>query len=463
MNVIVGFIVILLLGFLTSRLALFRDSFTRGFPVLILAGTEYLLIGAFLGPRFAGILDAESLRQLSPVLSLGLGWIGLLIGMQFDRKITRQIGRPLWLTGLFASAAVFAAAFAAACWIQEWLLNPAGLSAVELDPIPEETHERYRLGFCLAAASCGVVSTYTVLALYKRGRDARGEAIRSLQLLSDLRSPMAILLMGSLYCVFHVSNWGVFENPAAGHPIAVAPGIEKPVELKDAGMLSQAVWVRPMMGGAWWLLLTVILGTSLGWLLHYLTSEKLRGSEMLLVLAGSVIFSSGLASSMHLSPLFVNFLMGLTLTNLPNFARGRVSNWLTEHEKPFFVVFMIITGAIWPHFSWNVLLAATVYCVARAAGLFAGVWLGFAIFWPDSKTPMRKLGAGMLPQGGLAIALALDHRLILPGHYADMALSLVVTAVLINQIVGPNLLFLLVKPGPMGRAGEPRRADAPAM
>ena len=43
-----------------------------------LTGTAFILVGLALGDTFLGLLDAATVRGLAPVLTLGLGFIGLL-------------------------------------------------------------------------------------------------------------------------------------------------------------------------------------------------------------------------------------------------------------------------------------------------------------------------------------------------------------------------------------------------
>ena len=200
-----------------------------------------------------------------------------------------------------------------------------------------------------------------------------------------------------------------------------------------------------IMSGGSWLAVAIMLGVTLGWMLHYLTSERLPPNAMLVVLTGSVVLSSGLAASLHLSPLFVNWIMGVTLTNLPNFTRGRVSNLFVQMEKPFFVVFMILVGAMWPPITLGIVLLAALYCLARMLGLTLSMALGHRMIWRGQNPHFYRLGLAMLPQGGLAIALMLDYRLILPGVHSEAALSVVILAVLINQLIGPGLLAMVLR------------------
>jgi hypothetical protein len=46
-------------------------------------GAEYVLLGVLLGPHVTGLLDAGRVRDLTPIVSLAIGWLGMLLGTYF--------------------------------------------------------------------------------------------------------------------------------------------------------------------------------------------------------------------------------------------------------------------------------------------------------------------------------------------------------------------------------------------
>ena len=46
-------------------------------------GAEYVVIGFLLGPRVTGLLNAGQVQDLTPIVSLALGWLGMLLGTYF--------------------------------------------------------------------------------------------------------------------------------------------------------------------------------------------------------------------------------------------------------------------------------------------------------------------------------------------------------------------------------------------
>ena len=46
-------------------------------------GAEYVIIGFLLGPQVSGLLNAGQVQDLTPIVSLALGWLGMLLGTYF--------------------------------------------------------------------------------------------------------------------------------------------------------------------------------------------------------------------------------------------------------------------------------------------------------------------------------------------------------------------------------------------
>src|SRR5688500_20283885 len=76
-------------------------------------GAEYVVIGFLLGPRVTGLLGAEQVQDLTPIVSLALGWVGMLLGTYF-RLPSMAVIEGAHLRVAFAEAvATFAIALAA--------------------------------------------------------------------------------------------------------------------------------------------------------------------------------------------------------------------------------------------------------------------------------------------------------------------------------------------------------------
>ena len=51
--------------------------------MLIVSGAEYLILGVLLGPLASGLFPTTTAEAFTPVVVLGIGWVGLTLGMSF--------------------------------------------------------------------------------------------------------------------------------------------------------------------------------------------------------------------------------------------------------------------------------------------------------------------------------------------------------------------------------------------
>lgn len=431
MNVFYGLIVLLVLGFFGSYLTGQTKRFSLGFQSVLTLGGGFLFLGLLLGPHVSGSLSKSALKDLSPVISLGLGWMGLLVGLQFDWKLIRQISMEVKCQSAIISilTTIPVCAFFYGVGNSQW---------VTFD-VP--------FGTCLCLACIASLSDYSAMALMKNVDSARGGIVKQIQLLTDMRVPYALLIMALWYgleAVFqHHSLTGSHENAEFISSWLGYNGLYYCLEI------------------VFWFVIAIGLGFSLGCLLHYLTSERLQSNEMLLIITGTVVLSSGLASYIHSSPLFVNFILGLTLTNLPNFARGRLSNRLIQTERPFFTVFMIFVGALWVPQNLYTLLFIVAFILVRFFAILCSVKIAKRAV-PNAGISYQPIFLGMISQGGMPLAIAVDYYLIQTHQLMDqtsvratenmtperlpmLVLHIVIVSVVVHQILGANTLRYLLR------------------
>ena len=76
-------------------------------------GAEYVLIGVLLGPQISGLLGAGQVQDLTPIVSLAVGWLGMLLGTYFRLPTLALLPREHVATAFAEALATFAAALAA--------------------------------------------------------------------------------------------------------------------------------------------------------------------------------------------------------------------------------------------------------------------------------------------------------------------------------------------------------------
>ena len=70
---------------------------------VLVSGAEYVLLGVLLGPHAVGILTPELLDAMAPIASLGLGWIGALLGARLARRQVTRVPAVLYGVALAES------------------------------------------------------------------------------------------------------------------------------------------------------------------------------------------------------------------------------------------------------------------------------------------------------------------------------------------------------------------------
>jgi NhaP-type Na+/H+ or K+/H+ antiporter len=166
-----------------------------------------------------------------------------------------------------------------------------------------------------------------------------------------------------------------------------------------------------------------------------------------LALVGIIAFASGGAYFLELSPLAVNLWMGFVLVN---FARGGqlLHSTLESTERPMTIVLLIFAGALWTP---SPLIPTVIALAAFIAARTGSKWLASVIAgWGSS---LRKdLFRGLLAHGDVTLAMAVSFRLVYEGSAVDIAYSVVLCSIILNDLLAPRLLRgLLVDEGDLQR------------
>jgi len=170
--------------------------------------------------------------------------------------------------------------------------------------------------------------------------------------------------------------------------------------------------------------------------------------ELILYLLGIAALGSGAALQLQLSPIFVCVVMGATVANLAP-GRRRIFLALETWEKPIYVVLLLLAGALVTLPTWWVLPLAAAYAMVRGLGK----WLANAVLVtaiPGLAAP-RSLGLGLVPQGGISLALAVSIMLTysglsLPGGApsAELLFAVIVLGVIFSELAGPVMIVRLL-------------------
>lgn len=404
MKLVLAATLVTVLAFLGSRLPALQRPLSRvrlplGVQSLLLSGTEFVLLGLLLGHAGLRILDEQTLAGLYPFVGLGLAWIGLLFGVQWEARILRGLS----LTG--TAAALGQAAFTGAVVAVPFFylfdhLFPmergfALLGAVVVAAAASDTAQS---GLALAVRSLGGGET-----------TRRNPIVQLLRYVTDLDGLVGVIAIGLAACV---------------------PVLHSGQSLP------------------FWLAVSVGLGLVLGLLVVFLTAHRLGEEELLLILLGTVLFSGGLSLHLSLSPLLVNLVAGSVIANLAGErARASIRTVLMRGEHAIYVLFLIVVGADWNLGSTAVAGLVVAYLVLRSLGKMAGAWLFFRSLRAQLPQAPR-LGLGLLSHGGMAVAIVVNLQQIHRSALTDAVISVVLVGVVVSELVSPALVRRLVGPKP---------------
>ncbi|MDH5490942.1 MAG: hypothetical protein OEY14_03110, partial [Myxococcales bacterium] len=363
------------------------DRLQRRF--LVVTGAEYLFLGILLGPMVPEIPAFRDLTGVMPVIALAAGWVGLLRGMSFRFRalatsLPELTTRIVLLHHLVPGIAVGLAAYS--------FLGLGWLGALSGR---EQALASAVLGCCAAADA---TAPFDLLARRYRIGGQTAPMLRDAARLGDV---LVIFVFGLVFCYFHPSVEGAA------------------VDLRAAE----------------WFLISLLLGGALGLLFTPFLGGDESGNARFLALVGIIGFTSGAAYFLELSPLFVNLILGVVLTNTAR-ARLKIRQTLDGTERPMVLVLLILAGALWrPSDTGTTLALLGLFASLR----FVGKWVGSKIA-AFGTTLRSDLYRGLLAHGEITVAMAVSMRVFFEGAAVDAAYTAILLSVVLHDLISPRML-----------------------
>ena len=354
-------------------------------------GAEYVLIGFILGPRVTGLLGAGQVQDLTPIVSLALGWLGMELGTYF-RVQTIALLPPSYLQIAFAEAATtFGVALAAMVTIFHFLIG---------QPWPEAVLQASTLGAVATLCSPAAVDAFADRA---RSRDG---ILAVLRLTARIDALVAVIAFGLVLAVYHQGD--------------VAPEVRPPTATE-------------------WAVINLAVGIASGVLFHLFLGpvshlDGAEGSSRLFVaLAGAIVVASGASYYLNLSPIFTTLVLGFILANSGS-AHRDVTRMLRATERPVYLALLLFAGAAWSPGTVDLLFVAPLFVLVRLAARFLGAKTAGEHVAP-AVLRTSGLARGLLSQGGLAVAIALNYAQVHPELDSRLLLTATLLSVLLFEMV----------------------------
>jgi Kef-type K+ transport system membrane component KefB len=343
----------------------------------------YLLAGLLLGPSFLHYLNSGDIDSFTIISEFALGIIAFSIGNEFTIKEMSKLGKPITIITL---AEVVGAVTVVFC-VMYFLFN-----------------QSFAFSAVIAAMSASTAPAATLLII--RQFNAKGPLTKTILPVVALDDVFGIIFFG---IAISLAKLSVGSQQSSLFKMFSGPFIE--------------------IGGSF--LLGIVLGVFLS-----LISKKAKGrDEMQVTTLAAIGIASGLAHHLNLSPLLTCIMMGTTLVNLVHKPK-RVFDSIDDFASPIYVLFFTLAGASLDiSILTKVGLMGVAYIFARAAGKILGSWIGAKSVKSDAVV-RKYLGLSLLPQGGVAIGLAVLVRQQLPEYATDIS-TIIMFSILVYELLGP--------------------------
>jgi Kef-type K+ transport system membrane component KefB len=360
--------------------------------------TGYIIVGILFGPEVIGLLSRQMLPDLALIKGTAVGLIAFLAGCELNfrrlRPRLKAIGTLAAMT-MTGSAILLFALFFGITWI---LPVAAEFSLLE----------RFVVSM-IAANVLTAFSPAVVVAILSetRAKGPLSEAALSIVVLADL----VIVLT---YALSSAIGHAVFPSTTGSDAIAL---------------------LLPHIFGS------IVVGMIAGGVLAIYVRRV--GSRSGIFTFAVLFVAAEAGAALHLNPLLVGLAAGLLLENITAIGGEELARAAESVSMPTFAIFFAVVGA---EIQIGAFLHTAVFAVAaavlRAVGIYAGATLASRLTGLG-RPFARRLTWGLLPQAGVAIALA---ALLLADFrpWGQVVGTIVLGSIIVNQLIGPILFRMAV-------------------
>ena len=364
----------------------------------------YILAGVLFAPDFlGGPLGAEAAEWTQSIVAVTLGIIAYLIGGAATVSQLRQLG---------------------------WMITSATLGKVS------GSFVAVLVGFTLLGTSVADVPAWTLALL--------------LAAIATTTAPGAIMAIIHQYRASGPLTTALLAMVALDDALALVIFSLVLAAIESTGFATAIPVV------IWEIVAAIGLGTAGGYVLErgarYLPEPELK----LVALLGVIILLTGLADAWHFSPLLAAMALGFSTRLFAGAHSEPLFQPLEQLQEVVYVLFFTLAGL---HFAPAVVLShaglIVLYFLLRAGGQIVGAMIGAQLAGAPPVIS-HNVGLIMLPQGGVAIGMAL----MLTGvpsleDSALLIINIVTATTLLTETFGAVATrFGLSRAGELGQAAE---------
>ncbi|MFO0659093.1 MAG: potassium transporter Kef [Polyangiaceae bacterium] len=352
---------LLLLAYLGSFLVSGRSVRGFGLP----SGSEYLALGAIVGPPVLGMIRRSALLDFEPIVDVLVGWLALIVGLDFGFSGKSRVKIRSLVGGSLLAASTFSIVFGAIFGLLA--LTPKYHGLVGSD--------RFVLAGGVAAA-CTETTRNAVRWVVER-YGAKGPVSSVIAELTDCDHIVPILATAAIFALQPSSTRAFGAN-------------------------------IPFWG---WALATLVLGMIVGATASLLLGREFRVDESWGVLLGSSVMAIGIAARVGLSPLATMFITGITVSALTSH-RAQIRRMVDPTEQAAQLPTLLLAGALLnrdaPVFTLAIIATAIFVLNDRAVAAGLVVRMGSS----RARHALPTLGLGLLSSGSVAICVGRHSRFV---------------------------------------------------
>ena len=400
--------------------------------------TGYLLTGLLLGPGlfglipgFDGIIAMNTVDALKIIVKIELAFIAFTIGCEFKTSFLKSVGaKPIALAFGESFFAVVVITGVTMCFspIMVKYLNKSYLEIFT---------------YCLALGAIGAATAPAATLMVIKQYRAKGDMTNTLVATVAVDDATALIFFGISIAVIEILSPGQGNSNLA---------------------LSIAL---PFIV----IILAVIIGIAFGFglvlLVRYFHGRGTRLCSILAMVLGAAgacwalntafntLFANhGLAgNNMNISDLFAVMALGVVYTNFSP-EEPKTVELFDRFTPPFVMTFFILSGADldFSTVTSDILIVLVIsilcYVIGRSLGKYVGVLLvGNLTRLPKKITNLMSLG--LMPQGGVALGLALiASQLPVLNSFSNLISMTIITACFLTELFGPLFTkYMLYKAG----------------
>ncbi len=323
--------------------------------------TGYIIIGLLIGPSVFNIFNTEMLAEFKPFKILALGFIGYNIGLEVKFKLLKNHSKSVIIISIIQIL----------------------FSFLLVGAIVASMFEEYKITYALLFGAIATVTTPAPIVACIKCYDLKGS-------LTELVSPLVALddVFGVIIFAFVLPISVYF----AGHSV-------------EAISITEII-TEPLFELTFGLLIGFLIGKIVVMLLHYYYKGDAL-TNFIVVFIG-VFVGIGLAYMIGASAILLPLVIGATISNtLDDQVLRKVKKGTDAVILPILMIFFTLSGAELVLTKLGAIGAiGLVYILVRALAKVLSATLGATIS-KEPKNVIENLGFTLIPQGGVAIEMAL--------------------------------------------------------